>query len=182
MCLRAQAQLPQHDALQESRLDMDKVESIFAFTRRDKRFGGRCAVATSGGCVWVYASGKIVTLAREILEAMRMCTIVATALKERGLIENIYNARLWNTLTKIEPLSIKRISLRQVRSSIAGSRLEPTQRRVVMVPLHRRGVNEVSAQGLIQVYGTGKILIRSRLILRLEKSVVGLIPAKEGSW
>jgi len=162
-----------------NRLDLTKVAKRFAFVKKDRRFGGRLCIALSGATMWIYASGKMTVLGGEIGKVEAAYGVARRRLKESGEATDISDPAAWNVVRQVETNPSERLSLRKVSGRIPGSRFERAQRAVLCHMNH--GVDEVAGHSLVQIYGSGKLLIRGRNEGPLPQSVRDLIPAVKGS-
>ena len=156
-------------------LDLNTVATRFSFVKKDRRFGGRLCIALSGATLWIYSSGKLTVLGREIGEVEAAYGVARRRLKESGDTADVSDSTTWNVVRKIETNPRERLSLRKISSRIPGSRFERAQRTVLCHLDH--GVDEVAGHSLVQIYGSGKLLIRGRHKGPLPKTIRDLIPA-----
>ena len=160
-------------------LDLVAVAARFPFVRHDALFGGRICTAFMGATVWIYKSGKITVLGREIGQAKAARASAICRLKEGGYTTDIGHAVPWNILTQIEANACERLSLRKLACRIPNCRFERTQRAVLCELKH--GIDEKAGHSLVQIYGSGKILIRGRHEGPLPQAIGNLVPAIEGA-
>jgi len=156
-------------------LKLTDVARLFSFVKRDRRFGGRLCVALSGATLWIYASGKLTVLGREVGQVEAAYSVARRRLEESGNAANVGDAAPWNVVRQIETNPRERLSLRKVCSRIPGSRFERAQRAVLCRLGH--GVDKESGHSLVQIYGSGKLLIRGRDVGTLPEAIGNLIPA-----
>jgi len=161
------------------RLDLDRVARAFPFVRKDSRFGGRLCVAQENATVWIYRSGKITVLGREVGSAKAAYVLACRGLEESGDSSNVGNPTSWNVLRQAKANAGKRLSLKKLASRIPESRFERTQR-AVLCRLDD-GVHQVPGKCLVEIYGSGKLLVRGRNEGPLPESVRDLIPTIEDS-
>ena len=169
-CLHGRSSLP---------IDLAAASQLFCFWKREKLFGGRLLVLEESASMWLYASGKISVLSGEIDVATASYVRLCQRLKERGLVTQVSDPTPWNSTWKVEASSSKRLSLRKVAARVPGGRFLRTQR-AVFCKLET-GVQEVSRRGLIQIYGSGKLLIRTRGEVLSREAMGHLIPVVRDS-
>ena len=167
-CLRGSCREP---------LRLADVARLFDFCKREERFGGRLLVPRAEATVWLYASGKILVLGGEVAQASAAYAAVRARLEEGGHASHVSDAAPWNVAWQVEAHASKRLSLRKVARGIPRSRFLRAQR-AVFCELHDR-VDEVAGHGLVQVYGSGKLLIRARHVALPPEAIRDLIPAIE---
>ena len=158
-----------------NRLELPKVAKLFSFVKKDRRFGGRLCVAFSGATLWIYASGKLTVLGREVSQVETAYAITRRRLEESGHASNIGDPTAWNIVRQIETDPGERLSLRKVCSRIPGSRFERAQR-AVLCRLDN-GINEIPGHSLVQIYSSGKLLIRGRNECSLPQPIWDAIPS-----
>ena len=169
-CLRGHSACP---------LELRPLSELFPFCRRERRFGGRLLVLAARATVWLYASGRILVLAGEIGQARAAYAAIRSRLEAGGHASRVGDASPWNVMWKVEAHASERLSLRKVASRISGGRFLRAQRAVFCELRHR--VDEVASHGLVQIYGSGKLLIRSSREALSPEAVGHLIPAVEGA-
>ena len=160
-------------------LDLTRVATHFAFVRKDRRFGGRLCIALTGATVWIYASGKVIALGRNVGEVEAAYRIVGRRLEESGDAAHVGDAVPWNVVRKVETYPRERLSLRKVSGCIPGGRFERAQRAVMCHLKH--GINQEAGHSLVQIYGSGKFLVRGRHKGPLPEAIRNLIPTIEGA-
>lgn len=155
-------------------LDLNAVTRAFCFVRKDVRFGGRLCVALEGATVWIYASGKIVALGGKVGEVKAAYGVARLRLEEGGYATHVGDATPWNVVRQIKTDPRERLGLRKICGKIPGSRFERAQRAVLCRCDH--GVDEVAGHSLVQIYSSGKLLIRGRHEGPLPQPIRDLIP------
>jgi TATA-box binding protein (TBP) (component of TFIID and TFIIIB) len=162
-----------------NRLDLERAATLFSFVKKDRRFGGRLCVALSGATLWIYVSGKMTVLGREVGQVEAAYAVARRRLKESGHAADVSDPAPWNVVRQIETDPRERLSLRKISGRIPGSRFERAQRAVLCHLNH--GIDEIAGHTLVQIYGSGKLLIRGRHKGALPKAVRDLIPTVESA-